>query len=75
MANNKYLADPIGPANDLLLAPSSQLLIPCPIRPANDLFILLALLGQQYQGIISWPYWASQIFITGPKGPAIDLRP
>ena len=72
MANNKYLADPIGPANDPLLAPSRQLLIPCPIRSANDLLILLALLGQQYQGIISWPYWASQIFITGPKGPAID---
>ena len=65
MANNKYLADPIGPANDPLLAPLGQLLIPCPIRPANDLFILLALLGHQYQGIISWPYLASQIFIAG----------
>ena len=55
MANNKYLDDPIGPSNDPLLAPSGQLLIPCPIRPANDPLILLALLGQQYQGIISWP--------------------
>ena len=47
-ASNNYLAGPIGPADDPLLALS----------------------GQQEQGIISWPYRASQIVIAGPIGPA-----
>ena len=43
-----------------------------PTGSTND--PLLALLGQQQQGIISWPYWASHIFIAGPIGLAINIQ-
>ena len=60
-----FLYDPKVLANEVVIAGS--------IRPGINIW--LAQKGQLLipcvQGIISWPYRASQIFIAGPVGPAI----
>jgi len=52
---------------------ANEVIIVGSIGPAINIWLALywQLMIHAVQGIISWPYHASQIFITGPKGPAI----